>query len=84
MNNFFLIPPLTLMVIKKSDCRSKESMKAFGTDGLETKYIGSEIMDSGRVFDYWVDEQGGYWYKSRIRLRNGKIVSMEEYISPNK
>lgn len=80
MTKFFLIPPLTLSAIKKGERRSKGSMKAYGVDGLETKYIGSEITDGGRVYDYWIDEQGRYWYETRMRLPNGQIVSMEKYL----
>ena len=80
MTKFFLIPPLTLAAIKKSECWPRKNMEAHGAGGLKTEYIGSEIMDNDRVYDYHIDELGGYWFDSRMRLPNGQIVSMEKYL----
>lgn len=84
MTNFFLISPRELMHANIKGVVSIESRKAYDAENSELTYIGSQIMNSGRVYDYHVDEQGRYWYRSRMRLQNGQIVSMEEYLSLNK
>ncbi len=80
MNNFFLITPKDLQDTKTKGCWSAENMASHGAEDSELTYIGSEIKDNGRVYDYYVDDQGRYWYRNRIRLPNSQIVTMEQHI----
>jgi hypothetical protein len=67
---------------------SIESMQAHGAADRAVTYIGSEFAgyldndsrNGTRVHDYYVDNEGQRWFKSRAILPNGKSVSMEEYI----
>lgn len=63
-------------------------MEAHGADGRGVEYIGSAIssyLDKDRrkgklIFDYYKDTAGAYWFKNRVLLSSGEIVSMERYI----
>lgn len=80
MTETFLISSRDLMLANAKGPVSVESRKAYDAENSKLEYIGSQIMDSGRVYDYYVDEQGRYWYKNRMRLQNGQIISMEKYL----
>lgn len=55
---------------------------------LATRYLGSSFEDSMpskdgeavKVFDYFVDSVGSYWYGVRVLLPTGKLISMEEFL----
>lgn len=61
-------------------------MAAHGAGGRGVQYIGSDISsynDSGKgrlIYDYYRDTAGTFWYKNRVLLPNGEIVSMEQHI----
>lgn len=66
---------------------SMENMEAHGAGGRAVEYMGSRMEDDpdpeGRerkVFDYYRDSQGDYWYKTRVLPPAGEIVSMEKYL----
>lgn len=80
MTKTFLISSEDLLVVNQKGCWPAENMAAHGAEGSKLTYIGSIIRDTGYVFDYFVDEQGRYWYRNRMRLPNGQIVSMEKYL----
>lgn len=80
MNNTFLITQRNLADVRNKGCWGAENMEAHGAEGSELTYIGSEIKDSGWVYDYYIDNHGRYWHKNRMRLPNGQIVSMEKYL----
>ena len=84
MSDIFLISARDLLAVKKSECWPKECMEAHGAAGRETTYIGSRLEDSGKVWDYYVDDIGMYWYSTRWREPDGRIISMEEHICPEK
>lgn len=84
MRETFLISDIKLSEIRRKECYSVESRETQGTADETLTYIGSRILNSGRVYDYYEDEQGRFWYKLRHRMQNGKIVSMEEYIFGHK
>lgn len=74
-----------LPIIEKKAC-SMESREADETGENLLEYIGSRLcgcMDdkrSYRVMDYYRDSAGNYWYKNRVQLQSGEIVSMEQYL----
>lgn len=78
-HEIFVIDFKILSRIKKSECYSVENMAGHEAEGRSLEYVGSEIQDSGRVYDYYLDNTGAYWYRTRMRTRK-EIVSMEEYI----
>lgn len=80
MKETFLISDMQLAEISRNDCYSVESRETYGTADETLTYIGSRILNSGRVYDYYEDEKGSFWHGVRQRMHNGKIVSMEEYI----
>lgn len=80
MTKTFLISPRDLSRVNRSECWPKESMEAHGAGGRTLEYIGSRILDSGHVYDYYKDEKGEYWHGDRMRLPNGQIISMEKYL----
>lgn len=52
---------------------------------LSVQYLGSRILYGSKgkdsdIYDYYKDENGGYWYGTRVLLENGKIVKTREYI----
>lgn len=61
--------------IKKAgkEAWSIENMAGHGAEGRQVTYIGSE--DCGdRIFEYYKDEEGDYWYKVKLRLQDGRII----------
>lgn len=80
MTKTFLISSRDLMDVKNKGCWGAENREAHGAGNSELQYIGSRIMDSGYVYDYYMDEQGRYWYRNRMRLPNGQIISMEKHL----
>ncbi|HJC25393.1 MAG TPA: hypothetical protein H9761_17125 [Candidatus Eisenbergiella merdavium] len=58
---------------------SLENIDAHEEAGKATQYIGS--MEKGRrIYDFFQDDTGHYWYKVRIRLTDGQAVSEENAI----
>lgn len=56
-----------------------ENMAAHGAGGSSVTYIGT-ISSGDRLSDYYRDEAGRYWFRERIRMPGGLIVSEEEAI----
>lgn len=84
MNNLFLITPRDLQAVRKAEhCYSIESMPGHGAEGRNKEYIGSRLEDSGKVWDYFVDDVGWYWYRTRWRKPDGKIISDVEHLEIN-
>ena len=89
MQEIKLISSMNLLVLQEHPCWSIESRKAYGAEDSKLEYIGSKITGtsadgSSKVVSYYKDEQGRFWYENRVRLHNGKIVTMEEYLFGNK
>lgn len=78
----------SLLEKAKKNARSVESMEGYGAGGHKPDYTGSEIsgyLDNDerkgqKIFDYYEDSAGAYWYKVRALLPDGRIVSMEAYL----
>ena len=76
----------------KENAWSIESMPGHDAAGRGTKYIGSSFagyMDERhkeltKVFDYFIDSSGEYWYGVRVLLPSGELIGMEEYLFGNK
>ena len=83
-SEFFRITDKDLQSVKSGECWSIENMTGHGAEGSKLEYIGGRITDQNRVYNYFVDENGRYWYRMEMRLNNGKIIPMEEYLFPNK
>lgn len=83
MSEFFQISPRDLQAVRKSECWSIENMEGHDAGNRRTEYIGSRIEDSGKVWDYYMDDQGRFWYRTRWRV-DGKIISMERYMGIDK
>ncbi len=72
----------------KGNAWSIECMEGHEAEGRSVTYIGSEIsghLDNDcrkgrRIYDYYQDSEGAYWYGNRALLPSGEIVSMEFYI----
>lgn len=69
-----------LQEIRKSECWSKDNMTAHGAEDRSITYIGSKIEASGKVWDYYADETGAYWYDTRWIKADNSIISMAEHI----
>lgn len=83
-SNFFRITDKDLQSVRSGDCWPVECMAGHGAEGSELEYIGGHITDQNRVYNYFVDKNGRYWYRTEMRLNNGKIIPMEEYLFQNK
>mgnify|MGYP006868359863 CR=1 FL=1 len=61
-----------------------ECMEGHGASGRPLTYIGSmesvELCGGRLVHDYYRDSEGVYWYGDRVRLPDGGLVRMEEFI----
>lgn len=68
-----------LKKIQEAGAWSMENMAAHGAGGRDTTYIGSDIQGR-RIFDYYRDSAGCYWYRNRIVLSDGTAVSEKEAI----
>ena len=79
MSDTFLISSEDFSLLKGRECWPLECMEAHGASG-EVQYIGSRILNDNHVYDYYIDKSGHYWYRTRMRLPNGQIVSMEMYL----
>lgn len=84
MSDTFLISVRDLQAVRAGECWSIESMEAHDAAGREKEYIGSRLEDNGKVWDYYVDSTGTYWYRTRWRELDGRIISMEEHLFPEK
>ena len=78
MNAFYQISAVDIAKVKGGNCWSLGSMDE--EEGRKVEYIGSEIKDCAYVFDYYRDNRGDYWYETRWRESDGRIVSMEVHI----
>lgn len=68
-----------LLQLVKGNAWSIENMDAHGAGDRLTTYIGSR-KEVNEVFDYYKDNEGSFWYKRRVILPLGEIVSMEYFI----
>ena len=72
----------------KEEAWSVENMPGHDAANLATKYIGSSFGEpvptkdgeAMKIFDYFLDSSGGYWYGVRVLLPSGKLISMEEFL----
>lgn len=80
MSETYLISGLKLLEVKRSDCWPLDSRSAHGVEDSEVTYIGSQILDSGKTYDYFEDTSKRFWYRTRWRLQNGTFVSEEKYL----
>ncbi len=65
--------------VKEADVWSVENMAAHGAEGRSVTYIGSAA--HGRwVFDYYEDDRGCFWYKTRVYNKYDELVSLEEAV----
>ena len=58
---------------------SLENIDAHEEAGKNLQYIGSREKGN-RIYDFFQDDQGHYWYRVRIRRSDGQAVSEEEGI----
>lgn len=56
---------------------SLESIDAHEAAGRSMEYIGSREKGN-RIYDFFLDNAGYYWYRVRIRLTDGRTVTEEE------
>lgn len=63
----------------QKEAYTMENMAAHGAAGNSVTYIGT-VTTGNRLADYYKDSSGRYWFRERIRLPNGVIVSQEEAI----
>lgn len=59
---------------------SLESMEGHGAEGRSLEYIGSRIGTHGRVYDFFADSNGCYWYSVRIGNVDKELIPEEEAI----
>lgn len=58
---------------------SMENMAAHEAEGRQAEYVGS--MSKGkRIYDFYRDDAGAYWYLVRIILVTGEVVPEQEAI----
>lgn len=55
-----------------------ENREAYGAEHREIKYIGT-IQKKDRLYKYYKDDEGDYWYRTLIQTPHGPI-SMYEHI----
>lgn len=58
---------------------SMENRAAHEAADRRIEYIGS-LLQGNRIYDYYEDDEGGYWFENRMYLPNGTAVPEEEYI----
>ena len=56
---------------------SLENIESHEEAGENLEYIGSREKGN-RIYDFFLDNAGYYWYRVRIRLADGRTVSEEE------
>ena len=56
---------------------SLENIDAHEEAGKNQEYIGSREKGN-RIYDFFEDDRGHYWYRVRIRLTDGQAVPEEE------
>lgn len=75
-----------LLQIAYNSAWSIENMETHGAGERSVEYIGSKLSGcmenkGGKlIYDYYRDSAGGYWYKNRVLIPSGDIVSMEIYL----
>lgn len=67
------------LLIARSQAYSMENMEAHEAAGRDVAYIGS-LVEGSRIYDYYKDEAGAYWYKNRIYLPDGTTATEEDYV----
>ncbi len=58
---------------------SIENMEMHGEAGKKPEYIGS-LEKMNRIYDFFRDDSGHYWYSVRIRQQDGRAVPEEEAV----
>lgn len=58
---------------------SIENMAAHEAEGRSVEYIGSRAVGH-RIYNFYRDDTGDYWYQVRILLTTGDLVSETEAI----
>lgn len=58
---------------------SIENMAAHEAEGRPVEYIGSEAFGH-RIYDFYRDDTGDYWYQVRILLTTGELVTERDAI----
>ena len=59
---------------------SIENREGHEAQNRDIEYMGSVEEDGGRIWDYYRDDAGAWWYGNRWRERDGRIVSAEIHI----
>ena len=54
-------------------------MAAHEAEGRPVEYIGSEAFGH-RIYDFYRDDTGDYWYQVRILLTTGELVTERDAI----
>ena len=67
--------------LARQNAYSMENMAGHGAEGRDVQYIGS-ILEGNRIYDYYEDSQGDFWYKNLFYLPDGTKVTEEEYLFP--
>lgn len=63
----------------RGNAYSMENMAAHEAEGREVRYIGSRL-EGNRIYDYYEDDAGQYWFKNRMYTPDNIAVSEEEYV----
>lgn len=79
---------LELLQVIGGNAWSIENMEGHEAGDRKVTYIGSRqggYLDNSRkngrkIYDYYRDTAGAYWYHDRALLPSGEIVSMEAYL----
>ena len=85
MNELIELATQKIKMIHEKGCWSMENMAAHGAEGRKAEYIGSHVAEpflngAAPVREYYKDEMGDYRYQSKMRLPDGKIITMEKYM----
>ncbi|WP_141709470.1 hypothetical protein [Eisenbergiella tayi] len=56
-----------------------ENMAGHEAEGRPVEYIGSRAVGH-RIYDFYRDDTGDYWYQVRILLTTGELVSETDAI----
>lgn len=67
------------LLLARGQAYSMENMAGHEAADRHVEYIGS-LLQGNRIYDYYEDEEGGFWYENRMYLPDGTTVSEEEYI----
>lgn len=67
------------LLLAKGQAYSMENRAAHEAADRRVEYIGY-LLQGNRIYDYYEDEEGDFWFENRMYLPNGTAVSEEEYI----